>query len=87
MRLNPKSLAFACGVAWGAAILLTALAHELWPSYGGTFLELAASIYPGFHVGGFGQAIVGTLYGALDGAACGAIVAWLYNTANGSPPA
>jgi hypothetical protein len=87
MRLNPKALAFALGLVWGAAILLTGLAHELWPAYGGTFLDLAASIYPGFHVGGFGQVIVGTLYGALDGAVCGAIVAWLYNTANRSAAA
>jgi hypothetical protein len=84
MRLDPKSLAFALGIVWGAAILLTGVAHEVWPTYGGRFLELAASIYPGFHVGGFGQVVVGTLYGALDGAFGGAILAWLYNTANRS---
>jgi hypothetical protein len=85
MRLNPKSLAFALGAAWGGAILLTGVAHQFWPSYGGAFLDLAASIYPGFHVGGFGQVIVGTLYGTLDGAVCGAIVAWLYNMVDRSP--
>lgn len=81
MRLNPRALACALGLTWGAAILLTSLAHIVWPGYGGAFLELAASLYPGFHVGGFGQAIVGTLYGALDGAVGGLIVAWLYNMA------
>ena len=87
MRLSPRALACALGVVWGAAILLTGVAHELWPTYGGSFLDLAVSIYPGFHGGGFGQVIVGTLYGALDGAVCGAIVAWLYNTANRSSTA
>lgn len=87
MRLDPKSLAFALGVVWGAAILLTGVAHEVWPPYGGSFLDLAASIYPGFHVGGFGQVIVGTLYGSLDGALGGAILAWLYNAANRAPAA
>lgn len=81
MRLNPRALACAIGLTWGAAIFLVSLAHLAWPSYGNAFLEFAASIYPGFHVGGFGQAIVGTLYGTLDGAVGGLIVAWLYNMA------
>jgi len=82
MQLNPKALACASGLCWGGAILLTGMAHEIWPTYGGSFLDLAASIYPGFHVGGFGQVIVGTLYGVLDGAVCGALLAWIYNAVN-----
>jgi hypothetical protein len=45
-------------------------------------------VYPGYHgPGGFGSVIVATLYAAVDGAVCGAIVAWLYNflAAGGSP--
>ncbi len=49
------------------------------------FLELMASIYPGYtgeHT--FGQVIVGTLYAALDGCIGGFVVAWVYNFA-GAP--
>ena len=81
MRLDPKALAIALGLAWGGAVCLVGIAHVLWPGYGGAFLEVVASIYPGYHVGGFGEAIVGTLYALLDGAAGGAVVAWLYNMA------
>ena len=37
-------------------------------------------LYPGYDAtASFGQVIVGTLYGLVDGAVGGAIVAWLYN--------
>ncbi len=49
-------------------------------TYGQAFLDVMASIYPGFHAAGtFGDAIVGTLYGVVDGAIGGAVFAWLYN--------
>jgi hypothetical protein len=54
-------------VVWGAVVFLVGVAHLLWPGYGGAFLDLIASIYPGYHVGGFATVIVGTLYAALDG--------------------
>ncbi len=39
-----------------------------------------ASFHPGYDAtASFGQVIVGTLYGLVDGAVGGAIVAWLYN--------
>jgi hypothetical protein len=58
------------------------------PAYGSAFLELIASIYPGYTPAGFGSVIVATLYGMLDGLVGGAIVAWLYNkVAAGSSPA
>ena len=81
MRLNVKALAIAAGLIWGAAVLVTGLAHQVWPGYGGAFLDLVASIYPGFHAAGLGQVIVGTLYALVDGAGCGALIAWVYNVA------
>jgi hypothetical protein len=68
------------GLFWGSAILIVALANLIWPSYGRTFLDLTASIYPGYHPGsGVGSAITGTLYGLVDGAIAGAVFGWLYN--------
>jgi hypothetical protein len=87
MKLCVKSLAIACSIFWGAIVFLMGLAHLIWPGYGTVFLELAASVYPGYEVGGFGSVIVGTLYAAVDGAVCGAIFAWLYNRFVGSPAA
>lgn len=80
MKLHLKAFALAAGLIWGGAVLLVALAHLVWPGYGGAFLDLAASLYPGYHPGGgAGSAIVGGLYGLVDGAIGGAVFAWLYN--------
>ena len=80
MRVNVPALALTLGVFWGAAMLIVALANLIWPDYGRAFLDLAASVYPGYRPGsGLGSVIVGTLYALLDGAVAGAVVAWLYN--------
>jgi len=80
MRLHPKALAMACGVLWGGALLLISLVNLAGPGYGGALLEFAASIYPGYHgPAGFGSVIVVTLYGLVDAAIGGFILAWLYN--------
>jgi hypothetical protein len=68
-------------LCWGAAILVVASAHSLWPSYGGAFLELAASIYPGYQPSpSIGSIVTGTLYGLIDGAIGGALFGWVYNS-------
>ncbi len=79
MKLDSKALATTFGVVWGGCVFLAALLNIIWPSYGRTFLDLAASIYPGFHPGGIRGAVVGALYAVLDGAVAGALVAWIYN--------
>lgn len=80
MKLDIKALALSGGIFWGAAILLTALANLIWPDYGRAFLDLAASLYPGYRPGsGVGSVVTGTLYGLVDGAIAGAVLAWLYN--------
>ncbi|MEZ4413965.1 MAG: hypothetical protein R2910_13330 [Gemmatimonadales bacterium] len=84
MRLDLKALAIAGGLLWGGAVLLVGAAHLVWPGYGGAFLDVVSSIYPGYEVGGFGSVIVGALYGLVDGAVAGLILAWLYNAAAGS---
>ena len=80
MRLSVIALASTAGVFWGGAILMVALANLIWPSYGRAFLELTASLYPGYQPGsGWGSVVTGTLYGLVDGAVSGAVFAWLYN--------
>lgn len=80
MQLSIRALAAAGAILWGGMFLLLGLANLIAPSYGGAFLELGASIYPGYGgPTGFGSVIIVTLYALLDGAIAGAVLAWLYN--------
>lgn len=80
MKLNLTALASTAGLFWGAALLIVGLANLAFPGYGVAFLELAASIYPGYHAGaGFGSVILATLYGIVDGAIAGLVFGWIYN--------
>lgn len=87
MKLDSKALAITLAVLWGGAVFLVALLNIIWPSYGGTFLDLTSSIYPGFHPGGFVGAVVGALYAALDGAVLGVLLGWIYNKMSTKAPA
>jgi hypothetical protein len=80
MRVDVTALALTAGLVWGAAMLAVATANLIWPNYGRAFLELVASVYPGYRPGGgAGSVAVGTLYALVDGAVGGAVFAWLYN--------
>ncbi|MGH9694060.1 MAG: bacteriophage holin [Bryobacteraceae bacterium] len=80
MRFSVTAMALTAAVFWGAAILIVSLANVIWPSYGRSFLELVASIYPGYRPGsGLGSVITATLYAIVDGGVAGAVFAWLYN--------
>lgn len=88
MRFNVKALAITAGALWGACLFLVGLANLIWDGYGGGLLQLVASIYPGYHgAAGFGSVLVVTLYAVLDGAICGAVFGWLYNTVAGGQSA
>ncbi len=82
MKLSIKAMAISGGLLWGGAILMVALANSVWPGYGRAFLEVLASIYPGFPAGGGILSILAdTVYGLSDGAVAGTLLAWLYNLA------
>lgn len=80
MKLSVKGLSLASAVLWGGSILIIGILNLLIPGYGGAFLELCESIYPGFkHTGTATAILIGTGYGLVDGAIFGALLAWLYN--------
>lgn len=80
MRVDVTALALTAGLVWGAAMLAVATANLVWPHYGRAFLELVASVYPGYRPGsGAGSVAIGTLYALVDGAVGGGVFAWLYN--------
>lgn len=80
MSLNVKAFALATGIVWGLVMLAVGLANLNWPEFGGSFLRVIASVYPGHvHDGSLYQVIIGSLYGLVDALIGGAIFAWIYN--------
>lgn len=80
MRLCIKSLAITAAILWGACVLLLGIANLIWPTYAVAFLQMVASVYPGYNAtGSIGDVIVGTLYALVDGAVCGLLFGWIYN--------
>ena len=80
MTLNIKAFAFAASVFLGGSFLIIGLLDLAFSGYGDAWLNIAASLYPGYDgPNGFGSVIVVTLYGLLDGLIAGAIFGWLYN--------
>ena len=80
MKLDLKALGITIGLMWSGAVLIVGLANLIWPTYGTSFLQVTASIYPGYHASGsLGDMVAGTLYALVDGAVGGLILAWLYN--------
>ena len=80
MKLNLKALVLTAGVVWAGSVLIVGVTNLIWPGYGATFLQLVASIYPGYDATrSVGAVIVGTLYALVDGAIFGLVVGWLYN--------
>ena len=78
MKSSVEAMAATGAILWGGAVLVVALANAVNPRYGTEFLSLLSSIYPGYR----GDAIpadvaVVTVYAVADGAACGALAAWL----------
>ena len=66
MRLSVRGMTIAAGLLWGAAILCVGLIHMADPGYGGNFLQLTSSVYPGFHSAGTaGSLAIGTIEGLL----------------------
>jgi hypothetical protein len=80
MKLDGKAAAWTFGLAWGGLMLCVGAGNLVNGAYGQAFLDVMASVYPGYHAEGtFADAIVGALYGIVDGAIGGLVLAWLYN--------
>jgi hypothetical protein len=77
-KLNVKALALAGGVSWGFYMLLVGWTAMF--GWGTRFVSAMSSVYIGFRPTFLG-AIVGAIWGFLDGAVAGAVIAWIYNLA------
>ena len=86
MRLDVKALGLTFALLGGGAVLVVGLANLIWPGYGAAFLQVAASVYPGYAAtSSIGQVIIGTVYSLVDCFVCGVILGWLYNTFLSAP--
>lgn len=80
MKLSMRAMTVTGAILWGGSVLCVAVANLLWPPYGAGFLQLLASVYPGYSADStFGGLLNVTLYALVDGAVGGLIFAWLYN--------
>lgn len=85
MRLSLKAIALSSAILWGAAMLLAGFLHMAFPSYGGEFLKVMSSVYPGADIPPtVGRVLLGTIYGLVDGAIAGLLFGLLYNTFSGT---
>lgn len=77
-KLNVKALAVGAGVSWATCMLFVG-----WGSvfgWGTKFVESMASVYIGFAPTFLGG-VIGAVWGFVDGAIGGAIIAFVYNMA------
>lgn len=80
MKINLKALGFTIGLLWGGAVFLVGFGNLVFSGYGGAFLNVVASLYPGYKaIPTIGNVIVGTLYALADGFIGGLIAGWIYN--------
>ncbi|MGQ9859295.1 MAG: bacteriophage holin [Thermodesulfobacteriota bacterium] len=80
MGLNAKGVAFSIAIIWAGSVFLVGLGNLIWPAYGKAFLQVVASIYPGYYgTRSISQVMVATGYALIDGAVTGLVLAWLYN--------
>ena len=77
MKLNAKALALTSGILWGLAVFIATIWLMIIGSPGGT-ISLLGKFYFGYSLS-FGGAIIGLIWGFIDGLICGFIFAWLYN--------
>ena len=77
MRLNTKAFALTCGIVWGAMIFL-ATAWLLVFGFDGQLIRMLDHFYFGYSFS-FVGAVIGGIWGFVDGAIGGFVFAWLYN--------
>jgi hypothetical protein len=86
VKLSIRGMTFAGALLWGGCLLFVGLLNLGLPAYGTNFLQMMSSVYPWFHASrSFGDVLIGTADGLVDGAVAGFLFAWLYNAFAGRP--
>jgi hypothetical protein len=80
MKLSLKSMIIAGALFKAVCFLFISLLNLILRPYGGAYLALLASLYPGYDPVIVPLAvIVGTFYSLLAGGIAGLLFGWLYN--------
>lgn len=80
MTLNVKAFTLTVGIIWAGAVLTVGLTNLIWNDYGVAFLQVVASIYPGYEGSPTaGNLVIATLYALVDGGFGGLVFAAIYN--------
>lgn len=77
MKLDARAFALACGLIWGLGLFCLTWWIIAFDGATGTPTPLAL-VYRGYNISPLGS-VIGLAWGFVDGAAGGAVLAWLYN--------
>lgn len=75
-KFSPKALGLSFGIIWGLACLVVGILAMY--GYGVPFVDLMGSLYKGYVIS-WGGAVIGGIWGFVDGFIAGYLIAWLYN--------
>jgi hypothetical protein len=80
MKLSLRSIIIAGALFKAIGFIFVSLLNVVLRPYGGAYLALLASLYPGYDpTSGLAGIIVGTFYSLLAGAVAGLVFGSLYN--------
>jgi hypothetical protein len=80
LKLSLTAMIIAGALFKAGGFLFVSLMNLLFRPYGGAYLALLTSIYPGYDpVSGPIGILVGTFYSLIAGALAGLLFGWLYN--------
>jgi hypothetical protein len=80
LKLSLTAMIIAGALFKAAGFLFVSLMNLLFRPYGGAYLALLTSIYPGYDpVSGPIGVLVGIFYSLIAGALAGLLFGWLYN--------
>ncbi|MFP6741313.1 MAG: bacteriophage holin [Alphaproteobacteria bacterium] len=77
VTLGVISLGLAFGITWSTGMIILGVAGAVF-GYGLPVIDAMSSVYLGFGAS-VGGALVGALWGFVDGFTGGVVIAWLYN--------
>lgn len=79
MRSSVKAVTITSALLWGSCLLVVGLINLADASYGGEFLRMMSSVYPGADTARtLGRVLLGGVYGFVDGGVAGFLFTALY---------